>query len=287
MRDDVWQWDHFYFNKHWNFIIDCSVNQFDYCLQCKTSVSTWKVQARCFTLNLAKTKQGNLKKLNTIYLIQHMPTFVLSWAEIKGEGDKTKTPWKIQLSILLNSLCMWFVFLCLRCSPRVVSFPVVFFRGCMLITSPSRCLCFIPLKPSPWLRRAPTSPTSTAPESYLAWPGRAAKGFVKLPPVISPARRIAAEPTHTYTYIHWCGHPLRLHAALLSSAAFISTLAAAGGEFPPRQWREWVKLPVAMSHQVRPLPVSQLWWVFIQLASICQENVLSACYNNNTILQCV
>lgn len=72
---------------------------------------------------------------------------ILSWAWIKGE-KQNRTPWKIQLSFLLNSLCMWFFFFPLRCSPKVASLPAVFFRGCVLITFPSRCLCFIALKPS-------------------------------------------------------------------------------------------------------------------------------------------
>ena len=86
----------------------------------------------------------------------------------------------------------------------------------------------------PLPQHCPASPTSTTPESYLDRPGRAAKGFVKLPSVISPARRITAEPTHTQTHTHTHTHTLMLlHAAPLSSAAFISTLAAAGDEFSP------------------------------------------------------
>lgn len=47
----------------------------------------------------------------------------------------------------------------------------------------------------------PPSPAATL-ESYLEWPGRAAKGFVKLPPVISPVGRIAHTHTQKHTYVH-------------------------------------------------------------------------------------
>lgn len=75
----------------------------------------------------------------------------------------------------------------------------------------------------------PTFCTTTSPVTYLDWAGRTAKGFVKLPLVISIAHRITIEPTHK----HWYGHTLGLHAALLSSTALISALAAAVDGFLP------------------------------------------------------
>ena len=99
------------------------------------------------------------KNLNTLSPSTHMSTLFSSWLWIKG-GKQNRTPWKIQLSFLLNSLCMWFFFFPLRCSPKVASRPAVFFRGCVLITFPSRCLCFIALKPS---LRLPPSPNTAQP----------------------------------------------------------------------------------------------------------------------------
>lgn len=122
----------------------------------------------------------------------------------------------------------------------------------------------------------PASPTGTTPESYLDRPGRAAKGFVKLPPVISPARRITVEPTHTHTHtLMWAS------TAAACCSAFIRCIhlyfSSSWGRVFPRQRREQVELPVAVTHQVQLLPLSQLWWVFIQSASVDKENVWPAC----------
>lgn len=88
-------------------------------------------------LFLTKTKTRK-KKLCPIYLPQHTLYFVLcrSGGGGVGGGDQNTTPWKIQLSILLNSLSE--LCLCLRCSPKEVSLSVVFFRSCMLITFPQQ-----------------------------------------------------------------------------------------------------------------------------------------------------
>lgn len=101
-----------------------------------------------------KTAQP-LKNNNTLSPSTHMSTSFRPERELRGK-KQNRTPWKIQLSFLLNSLCMWFFFFPLRCSPKVASLPAVFFRGCVLITFPSRCLCFIALKPS--LRLPPPAP---------------------------------------------------------------------------------------------------------------------------------
>ena len=136
----------------------------------------------------------------------------MSFTEIKRVESKQDTL-KIQLSFLLNSLCV-----------QLFLFFFVFSCGLLQRLCVNNIPRKMPLFYSPSQFNPPLS-TCTTLETYLDWPGRAAKRFVKLPPVISPARRIAAEPTHVCT--RWCGHTKRLHAAPLSSAAFICTLAAA------------------------------------------------------------
>lgn len=181
---------------------------------------------------------------------------------------------------------MWFFFFPELFPKGSVSFPVVSFRGSVLITSPSRCLCFIVLKAS--FPNLPSSTSSTL-ESYLDWPGRAAKGFVKLPPVISPARRINAEPTHTHACTRTPTHTLMwAHTAAACCSAFIRCIhlyfSSSWGWVSPRQRRQRVIHPVAMTHQVQPLPQSQLWWVLFSSLLFterlfCQLVLITACWN--------
>lgn len=114
----------------------------------------------------------------------------------------------------------------------------------------------------------PATHTGTTPESYLDWPGRAARGFVKLPPVISPARR----SPHT---------PMWAYAVAACRFAFIRCIHSdfssnRGWAHPPASDKCESNPPVAVTHQVQQLPPSRRWWAFIRLASVCQGNVSSA-----------
>lgn len=112
-------------------------------------------------LFLRKTKQEKPKtpkQTNTPNLSSTTYILFCPMQKLRDGGIKKTTPWKIQLSILSNSLSV--LCLCLRCSPKEVSFSVVFFRSCMLITFPSRCLCYMVLKRFPPTPPAPPCSTS-------------------------------------------------------------------------------------------------------------------------------
>lgn len=113
---------------------------------------------RCFKTKQEKPKtpkQTNTPNLSSTTYILFCPMQKLR--DGGGDGSKKTTPWKIQLSILSNSLSV--LCLCLRCSPKGVSFSVVF-RSCMLITFLCRCLCYMVLKRSPPTPPAPPCSTS-------------------------------------------------------------------------------------------------------------------------------
>lgn len=138
----MWRRDHSGFTGA-RFVIDCiecsSVRIL--CSMCELNFNL-KLQDRFVNFNFwHKQNSAPLKKNNNIiYLLQHT-------CPLKGEK-------KTQQNTLENSIILPFklfvhvIFFPLRCSLKVVSFPVVFYRGCVLITSPCRCLCFIELKPS-------------------------------------------------------------------------------------------------------------------------------------------
>lgn len=160
-----------------------------------------RVQARCFTFNFWQ-KQNSAAWFISFNTHVH---FILSWAEIKGGKQNTLKnsiihPFKLFVHVIY--------FFLLKMFPKGSVFSLGLLQRLRVNNIPQQMPLFYSVEALPSTPPCPTSPTSTTPESYLDWPGRAAKGFVKLPPVISPARGIAAEPTHT----RWCGHTLRLHA---------------------------------------------------------------------------
>lgn len=63
-----------------------------------------------------KTAQP-LKNNNTLSPSTHMSTLFRPERELRGK-KQNRTPWKIQLSFLLNSLCMWFFFFPLKMFPK-------------------------------------------------------------------------------------------------------------------------------------------------------------------------